>query len=135
MFYIDGFVIVVLLVNCEQFFVYVCRFDLIFLEVGVICVMECWGDDVFSGKFIDFCCVVQVKDDEVVVFFWVEWFDKVMCDVGVEKFMKDLCMSDVSNMLFDGKCMIFGGFVLVVSLLKQCGGYCLILLFWWGVLG
>lgn len=50
MFYIDGFVIVVFIVNKEVFLVYVCMGDVICIEYGVICVVECWGDDVFYGK-------------------------------------------------------------------------------------
>jgi uncharacterized protein YbaA (DUF1428 family) len=37
-------------------------------------------------------------------------------DAGVEKFMKDPRMSTASEMPFDGKRMIFGGFAPVVSL-------------------
>ena len=116
MSYIDGFVIAVPLANREQFLAHARRFDPIFLEVGALRVMECWGDDVPNGKLTDFRRAVQAKDDEAVVFSWVEWPDKATRDAGVEKFMKDPRMSDASAMPFDGKRMIFGGFAPVISL-------------------
>lgn len=119
MFYIDGFVIVVLIVNKQQFIEYVCYFDVLFIELGVLWVIESWGDDVFDGKVIDFWCVVQVMVEEMVVFLWVEWFDKVMWDVGMRWMREDLCMDFLifGNLFifFDGMCMIFGGFEQVVE--------------------
>jgi uncharacterized protein YbaA (DUF1428 family) len=59
---------------------------------------------------------VQAKPDESVVFSWVEWPDKATRNAGMEKFMKDPRMAVASDMPFDGKRMIFGGFAPVVSL-------------------
>jgi uncharacterized protein YbaA (DUF1428 family) len=50
------------------------------------------------------------------VFSWVEWPDKATRDAGMEKFMQDPRMEAASACPFDGKRMIFGGFVPVVSL-------------------
>lgn len=118
MSYIDGFVLVVFIVNKEKFFVYVCIGDLVFIEYGVLCVVECWGDDVLYGKIIDFFGVVKVMLDEMVVFFWIEWFDKLICDVGMKKMMEDSWFDLMKNlMLFDGVWMIYGGFVLIYELI------------------
>jgi uncharacterized protein YbaA (DUF1428 family) len=116
MSYIDGFVIAVPEASRAQFIAHARTFDAIFLEVGATRVMECWGDDVPVGKLTDFRRAVQARDDEAVVFSWVEWPDKATRDAGVEKFMKDPRMSTASEMPFDGKRMIFGGFAPVVSL-------------------
>jgi uncharacterized protein YbaA (DUF1428 family) len=116
MSYIDGFVIAVPNANREQFIRHAQTFDTIFLEFGATRVLECWGDNVPEGKLTDFRRAVQATQDESVVFSWVEWPDKATRDAGMEKFMKDPRMEDASNMPFDGKRMIFGGFVPVVSL-------------------
>lgn len=116
MSYIDGFVLAVPAAKREEFIAHAKTFDAIFLEVGAIRVMECWGDDVPEGKLTDFRRAVQATGDEVVVFSWVEWPDKATRDAGMEKFMKDPRMAEASDMPFDGKRMIFGGFTPVVSL-------------------
>ena len=115
MSYIDGFVIAVPNANREQFIVHARTFDAIFLEYGATRVMECWGDDVPDGKLTDFRRAVQAKQDESVVFSWVEWPDKTTRDAGMGKLMADPRMPAASDMPFDGKRMIFGGFKPVVS--------------------
>ncbi|WP_130619813.1 DUF1428 domain-containing protein [Dyella amyloliquefaciens] len=116
MSYVDGFVIAVPSANREQFIGYAGKFDTIFLEFGAIRVVECWGDEVPDGKLTDFRRAVQAKQEESVVFSWIEWPDKATRDAGMEKVMKDPRMDAASSMPFDGKRMIFGGFVPVVSL-------------------
>jgi uncharacterized protein YbaA (DUF1428 family) len=111
MSYIDGFVIAVPNANREQFIAHARTFDAIFLEFGAIRVVECWGDDVPDGKLTDFRRAVQATQDESVVFSWVEWPDKASRDAGMAKFMKDPRMEAASDCPFDGKRMIFGGFV------------------------
>jgi uncharacterized protein YbaA (DUF1428 family) len=116
MSYIDGFVIAVPTANRDKFIAHANTFDGMFLEVGATRVLECWGDDVPEGKLTDFRRAVQAKSDESVVFSWVEWPDKATRNAGMEKFMKDPRMAAASDMPFDGKRMIFGGFAPVVSL-------------------
>jgi uncharacterized protein YbaA (DUF1428 family) len=116
MSYIDGFVIAVPTAKRDAFITHATTFDSIFLEVGATRVVECWGDDVPEGKLTDFRRAVQATDEEAVVFSWVEWPDKATRDAGMEKFMKDPRMAEASDMPFDGKRMIFGGFAPVVSL-------------------
>lgn len=116
MSYVDGFVIAVPVAKRQEFITHARTFDAIFLEFGATRVMECWGDDVPHGKLTDFYRAVQAKEDEAVVFSWVEWPDKATRDAGMEKFMKDPRMEAAGNMPFDGKRMIFGGFASVVSL-------------------
>jgi len=118
MSYIDGFVIAVPNANREKFIEHARTFDAIFVEYGAIRVVECWGDDVPEGKVTDFRRAVQATQDEAVVFSWVEWPDKAARDAGMEKVMKDPRMPGMGDMPFDGKRMIFGGFVPVVSLPK-----------------
>ncbi|WP_164011419.1 DUF1428 domain-containing protein [Pyxidicoccus trucidator] len=119
MSYIDGFVIAVPTANKEKFIAHARKNDPVFIEYGALRVLECWGDDVPSGKLTDFRRAVQAKDDETVVFSWIEWPDKATRDAGMEKMMKDPRMSPEQNpMPFDGARMIYGGFAPVVVLDK-----------------
>ena len=117
MAYIDGFVIAVPTANKQKFIEHANQGDSVFLELGATRVLECWGDDVPAGKQTDFQRAVQARDDETVVFSWIEWPDKETRDVGMEKMMKDPRMNPETNpMPFDGKRMIYGGFAPVVEL-------------------
>lgn len=116
MSYVDGFVIAVPNTNRESFIKHANTVDAIFLEFGATRVLECWGDDVPEGKLTDFHRAVQATPDESVVFSWIEWPDKATRDTAMEKFMKDPRMEALRDCPFDGKRMIFGGFVPVVSM-------------------
>ncbi len=116
MSYIDGFVMAVTTANRQKFIDHANEFDPIFVELGAIRVLECWGDDVPDGKLTDFRKAVQATGDETVVFSWIEWPDKATRDAGMAKVMSDPRMDPAINpMPFDGKRMIFGGFVPVVT--------------------
>jgi uncharacterized protein YbaA (DUF1428 family) len=117
MAYIDGFVLAVPTANKQQFIEHAKQFDQVFIEFGATRVVENWGNDVPDGKQTDFKKAVQCKDDEVVVFSWIEWPDKATRDAGMAKMMADPRMDPALNpMPFDGKRMIFGGFVPVVDI-------------------
>ncbi|WP_342380410.1 DUF1428 domain-containing protein [Myxococcus stipitatus] len=119
MSYIDGFVAAVPNANKEKFIEHARKGDSIFIEHGALRVMECWGDDVPSGKVTDFRRAVQAKDDETVVFSWVEWPDKAARDAGMEKVMNDPRLSPESTpMPYDGQRLIYGGFSPVVDVRK-----------------
>ena len=111
MSYIDGFVIAVPTANRDAFTAHARELDPIFLELGATRVIEGWGDDVPRGQVTDFYRAVAAKDDETVVFSWVEWPDKATRDAAMQKMMEDPRMDPANNpMPFDGKRMIFGGF-------------------------
>ena len=61
----------------------------IFKEHGATRCVECWGDDVPDGKVTSFPMAVKRKDDETVVFSWVEWPSKEARDAGMKKVMED----------------------------------------------
>ncbi|MDO8909968.1 MAG: DUF1428 domain-containing protein [Pseudohongiella sp.] len=123
MSYVDGFVIAVPRANKQAFIDHARMADGMFLEMGALRVLECWGDDVPLGKVTDFKGAVKATDDEEVVFSWIEWPDKATRDAAFEKMMsptfEDPRMDHAKNpMPFDGKRMIFGGFVPVVTMEK-----------------
>ena len=116
MSYIDGFVIAAPTAKRQEVIDYAARFDPIFLELGALRVVEAWGDDVPAGKVTDFQRAVLAKDDETVMFSWIEWPDKATRDAGMKKMMEDPRMEAANPMPFDGKRMIFGGFENVLDL-------------------
>ena len=119
MSYIDGFVIPVPTANKQAFIDQAREFDSLLMHFGALRVMECWGDDVPSGKLTDFYRAVVAADGETVVFSWVEWPDKATRDVGfaqTEALMTTDPRFKDKPMAFDGKRLIFGGFAPVVEL-------------------
>lgn len=117
MSYIDGFALAVPTANKQAFIDHARTMDALVLELGATRVVECWGDDVPRGTLTDFQGAVKATDDETVVFSWIEWPDKATRDAGMQKLMDDPRMDPANNpMPFDGKRMIFGGFIPVVEL-------------------
>jgi uncharacterized protein YbaA (DUF1428 family) len=113
--YIDGFVIACPEANKQKFIDHAKLADPMFLEMGALRVVECWGDDVPEGKTTDFRMAVKAGDGEAVLFSWIEWPDKATRDAGFAKMMDpantDPRMDPAKNPPpFDGKRMIFGGF-------------------------
>jgi len=87
----------------------------VFKEFGVTRMVETWGDDVPDGKVTDFKAAVKAKDDEVVLFSWVEWPSKEVRDAGSKKMMEDARIRNMRDMPFDAKRMIFGGFASILD--------------------
>ena len=127
MTYIDGFVIACAEANKQKFIDHANTADSMFIEMGALRVVECWGDDVPEGKTTDFRMAVKAEPGEAVLFSWIEWPDKATRDAGMAKLtgmMNDPASVDPrmdpekNPMPFDGKRMIFGGFVPLVELSK-----------------
>ena len=123
MTYIDGFVIACAEANKQKFIDHANTADSMFIEMGALRVVECWGDDVPEGKATDFRMAVKAEPGETVLFSWIEWPDRATRDAGMAKMMDpaktDPRMDPAKNpMPFDGKRMIFGGFVPVVEFSK-----------------
>lgn len=117
MSYIDGLVIAVPSKNKQAFIDHARIVDELFIEWGALRVMECWGDEVPSGKLTDFQRAVQAKEDETVVYSWIEWPHKAARDAAMEKMkaMTDPRLTE-NPMPFDGMRMIFAGFETVLEL-------------------
>lgn len=119
MSYIDGFVIAVPKANKQKFIDHASLADPVFMDLGATRILECWEDDVKDGHTTDFRRAVQATEDEDIVFSWIEWPDKATRDAAFVKMMSedfsDPRMDPENNpMPFDGKRMIFGGFMPVV---------------------
>ena len=121
MTYIDGFVFAVPTANKQTFIAYAKSVDSVFIDLGATRILECWGDDVKDGKVTDFRKAVQAKEDETVVFSWIEWPDKETRDKEIKKMMSPEFEDERMDpekypMPFDGKRLVYGGFAPVVEM-------------------
>lgn len=119
--YIDGFVIACPKANRQAFIDHARLADSMFIEMGALRIVECWGDDVPEGKTTDFRMAVKAEANEDVLFSWIEWPDKATRDAAFAKMMdpenSDPRMDPEKNPIpFDGKRMIFGGFTPILDM-------------------
>ena len=114
MTYVEGFVCAVPTANNEAYRAHAAEAASVLREHGLRRMVEAWGDDVPDGNVTDFRRAVLAKDEETVVFAWVEWPSKAVRDAGWKHFREDQPM-DPSAMPFDGKRMIYGGFVPILD--------------------
>lgn len=114
--YVDGFVAAVPTANKTEFIEHARAAAVVFKEHGALRVVECWGDDVAEGEVTSFPMAVKRKDDETVVFSWIEWPSRAVRDEGMPKVMQDPRLQmDTNPMPFDGKRLIFGGFISIIN--------------------
>lgn len=112
--YVEGFVAAVPTKNKEDYIRHASEAAQIFKEHGAIRLVECWGDDVPTGKITSFPQAVQCGEDETVVFSWVLWPSRAMRDAGMAKIMHDPRMQE-NPMPFDGSRLIYGGFQMILN--------------------
>ncbi len=109
--YVDGFVLAVPKDRLEDYREMARLGSEIWMELGALSYVECFADDVPYGELTSFPRAVQATDDEVVVFSWITYESREKRDEINAKVMTDLRMERwQSNMPFDGKRMIYGGF-------------------------
>ena len=111
--YIEGFVAAVPTANKAKYIEHAREAAAYFKSLGATRLVECWGDDVPKGEVTDFYKAVQAKEDETVIFSWIEYPDKATRDAASEKMDTD-SFAEI-EMLFDAKRMFWGGFEPVVS--------------------
>ncbi len=114
--YADGYVLPVPHGNKDAYRALAEKASQVFRDHGATRVVEAWGDDVPDGKVTDFARAAHKQDGETVVFSWVEWPNKEARVTGWEKVMADERMQpDGTEVPFDGKRMIYGGFAPIVE--------------------
>lgn len=116
MAYIDGFIAPVPAANKDAYIAYAKACWPFFAKAGALRMMECWGDDVPDGVHTSFPMAVKREADEVVVFSWIEWPDKATRDACHASMATDPEMAALGAMPFDGKRMVYGGFMPMVSM-------------------
>lgn len=112
--YVDGFVVAVANDKKEEYKKFALDAAAVFKDCGAMRVVECWGHDVPDGKLTSFPMAVKLEANETVVFSWIIWPNQEVRDKGMEKSMNDPRMQS-SDMPFDGKRMIFGGFEMMID--------------------
>ena len=114
--YIQGFVVPVPEGNKGTYHDVAAKFWPIARDYGCTGHFEAWEADIKDGHTTDFRTAVKAEPGEKIVFSWMTWPDKATADAAHEKMMADPRMAeqfgapDGSDMPFDGKRMIVGGF-------------------------
>jgi len=112
MAYVDGFVLAVPKANIEAYKAMAEKCGAIWKEYGAIEYVECIGDDTPYGELTSFPRSVHAKEDEIVIFSWIIYPDKATRDACNKLVMEDPRLQGMDkDMPFDGKRMIYGGFV------------------------
>jgi uncharacterized protein YbaA (DUF1428 family) len=121
--YVQGFIVPVPAGNKEAYRKAALDMWSIMKDYGAKRVVEAWQDDVPQGKQTDFFRSVKAEDGEIVVFSFIEWASREVCDAAHDKMMQDERMKQfegqMANMPFDGKRMVYGGFKPVVELTRE----------------
>ncbi len=116
MTYFEGFIVPVPEENKGAFTKHANELAPSLLECGVRRQLEAWGTDIPEGKLTDFHKAVDAKSGENVVFAWFEYPDRQARDSANERMMSNSKMMEMStNVPFDAKRMILGGFKAVVE--------------------
>ena len=114
--YVQGFVVPVLPGRQEAYRQMAEDAWTFFEEFGARRVIEAWQDDVPTGQHTDFFRSVKAEPGEGVVFSFIEWPSREVCDEAAARMQADERMKMPPEIPFDGKRMIFGGFTPVVEL-------------------
>ena len=111
MAYVDGFVLAVPREKLDAYKAMAQLGSEVWMEHGALSYVECIGDDVPYGELTSFPRAVQAGEDEVVIFSWITYKDRASRDEINAKVMADARLKAyMSDMPFDGKRMIYGGF-------------------------
>jgi uncharacterized protein YbaA (DUF1428 family) len=122
--YVQGFIVPVPADKQDAYRDMAEKFWPIARDNGALEHVEAWEADISDGKQTDFRKAVALDEGEKVVFSWVLWPDKAAADANHEKMMTDPRMEEMgSDMPFDGKRMVYGGFEPIVEEGSPGGGY------------
>lgn len=114
--YIDGYVVVVPQANKAAFIDHAKQCIPIYREHGALRVVDCWADDLPSGRVNTYGHAVQLEEGEAVVFSWIEWPFKAMREAAWPLILRDPRLHpDHNPMPFDAKRMLRGGFQTIVN--------------------
>ena len=114
--YVDGFVAAVPPANRAAFREHAEAATVVFKEDGALAVVECGGDDAPNGEVTSLPMAVKCQADETVCFSWILWPSRGARHEAMPEIMADPRLDPATfPMPFDGKCMIYGGFEVIVD--------------------
>jgi len=85
-----------------------------FRKRGALSFVVGWGDDVPPGTQTDLLRAVDLRDGESVVVAWMTWPDKDTRNAAYKAMETAVSPEEMAQMPFDGRRMIYGGFVPVL---------------------
>lgn len=113
--YVQGFMVPVPTASRDAYATMAAEAWDMFADYGAQAVLEAWGDDVPHGDVTDFYRGVQATAEESVVFSYMIWPSREVCQEASRK-MQEAEMPENFEMPFDGKRMVWAGFEPVVTL-------------------
>ena len=126
--YVQGFIVPVPAGNQAEYRKAALAMWEIMKDYGARRVVEAWQDEVPHGQQTDFYRAVKAEDGEIVVFSFIEWESREVCDASHGRMMEDERMKQFmgenpdAKPPFDGRRMVYGGFAPVVELTRQPAG-------------
>ena len=122
MVYVDGYVLAVPKANLQKYKKLAKKAGEMWMKHGALGYTECKGEDLGSSEWckLPFPKVVKCKEDETVVFAFIQYKSRAHRDRVNAKVMKEMCEENPDHtpedMPFDMKRMAFGGFESMVNL-------------------
>jgi uncharacterized protein YbaA (DUF1428 family) len=120
--YIDGFVLPVPRIHLNEYKSVAEKVAKIWKEYGALAYFEYVGEDLKLEGTRSFIEVVDLKEDEVIVFGWVLFPSKETRDLANKQVPKDLRMiklvtplTESTKLIFDASRMVYGGFQPIVQ--------------------
>ena len=120
--YIDGFVLPVPRIHLNEYKAVAEKVAEIWKEYGALAYFEYVGEDLKLEGTRSFIEVVDLKEDEVVIFGWVVFPSKETRDAANKQVPNDARMpelvaplTDPERLIFDAGRMVYGGFQSLVQ--------------------
>lgn len=112
MAYVEGFIVPVPKDRLEDYKAMARLAREVWTGYGALNYVEAVGDDVPVGELTSFPRAVQLKDDEVVVLSWIVYPSREARETIARQAMDDARFDEWKDRVpFDGKRMVWGGFV------------------------
>lgn len=120
--YIDGFVFPLPKIHLNEYKAVAEQVAAIWKEYGALAYFEYLGNDLLLEGTRSFAELVELKEDEVVIFGWVVFPSKEIRDQANQAVPQDPRMSelvaplvDPKRMIFNAERMVYGGFDGLIS--------------------